>query len=195
LSIAQHILDLYEVIGHIPLPQTKVLAHIAGPSGSGKTEISYALSKNITNIDFKDLDEFDEEAVKSFGWENIPKNDYTDTMLKRLGTKKQALLNAYLKQTRKPVIFVGHHVESDHILKFPAGVRVLLSVSPRTAALRRHKTQGYTKERLHQDIGIGKEDVTYLKTQGYIAMPPQKVYTLIMRWSKELKNDRTRREP
>ena len=183
---SQHIMEFYEAAYDIPLPRTKVLAHIAGPSGSGKTELANQLSGVIRNIVFRDLDEFDDVTIDTLGWTNIDKNDYTDHMLRQLVNYRQELISQFIQKSFQPIVFVGHHVEAGYVTLFHAPVRIVLNVSPRTAAVRRYKRYDYTKERLQRDIEIGQEDVRYLRSHGYILMSPRQVYNIMVKWSRQL---------
>ena len=185
-SRSYHIVKLSEAAYNLPLPKTKVLAHIAGPSGSGKTELANRLSAVAHNIHFVDLDEFDDEAVSSLGWTHVPKNDYTDEMLHKLFVLRQKRITNFIKQSYLPIVFFGHHIEAGYVTKIPTSVRILLNVSPRSATIRRAKRFDYSKERVQQDIEVGKEDVRFLRAHGYILMSPRQVYSIIMRWSQEL---------
>ena len=101
--------------------------------------------------------------------------------------KKQALVDQFIRDSKNPIIFVGHHIEADQALRLNAPVRLLLKVSPRTAAVRRYKKYNYSTKRLKKDISIGKDDVNALKSHGYVSIPPKQVYNLIVNWSKQMK--------
>jgi len=177
----------------LPLPKTKVLAHVAGPSGSGKTEIMNSLKPHLNNIVMKDIDEFDEEAVEKLDWKNIPKNSYTDEMLKKLFKCRQMLIDNYISANEKHIIFVGHHIESGLIHNLQNSINLLINVNPRTSALRRYKRYSYSKKRLNQDINIGRNDVEELKNLNYIPMSSSKIYKIILNWDKDLNNKKNDR--
>ncbi len=115
--------------------ESQVLAHISGSSGSGKTFLANKLQKVYPNIIFKDLDEFDDEATEILGF-TIKKNNYTDQMLETLAKKRQELMDDFIKQSNKPIIFVGHHTEGDYVLDIPTKNRFLLNVDAKTSAYR-----------------------------------------------------------
>lgn len=188
MTRSQSVLQLSESFYNIPLPKSKVLAHIAGPSGSGKTEIAHKLTQDAPNIHFVDLDDFDYEAVSSLGWLDIPKNDYTDKMLRDLHRLIQQKVNTFIASSALPIVFVGHHEEAGYITKLSAPIKIVLNVSPKKATIRRATRFGYSKERIKQDINIGKEDLRFLRQHGYILMSPRQVYSMVMDWSKQLEN-------
>jgi hypothetical protein len=153
-----------------------VLAHIAGPSGAGKTELMNAVGEKVKNFKLIDLDEFDERAEAALGWSDVPKSRYTDKMLSELHAEKQKLLDEYIRQSDKPIVFFGHHIEAENELAFPAERRILLDVSPQTAAINANRRPGKTLKDLKKDVQIGREDVEYLTGRGYEVASPRKVY-------------------
>jgi hypothetical protein len=153
-----------------------VLAHIAGPSGAGKTELMNAVGEKVKNFNLIDLDEFDERAETALGWSNVPKSRYTDEMLSKLHVEKQRLLDEYIRQSDKPIVFFGHHIEAENELAFPAERRILLDVSPQTSAINANRRDGKTLKDLKKDVQVGREDVEYLTGRGYEVASPRKVY-------------------
>lgn len=163
----------------------KVVAHIAGPSGSGKTKVMEAIKQKAKNIDLKDLDEFDDLSVEALGWTGKSKNDYSDEMLDQLQAKKQELLDEYINNSDKPIALFGHHLEGDKELSIPANKRILIDVSPETAAINASRRPGKTQDNLAEDIRIGKEDVEYLQSRGYEAEGPRKIYNELLKVDQE----------
>jgi 2'-5' RNA ligase len=163
-----------------------VLAHIAGPSGAGKTELMNALRERVKNINLVDLDEFDEKAEEALGWSEVSKQDYTDEMLAQLHEEKQRLVDEYIRESDKPIVFFGHHIEADNELSFPSEQRILLDVSPQTAAINAARRPGKKATDLKKDIRIGQEDVEYLTGRGYEVESPRKVYSKIRALSGKL---------
>lgn len=164
----------------------KVIAHISGPSGSGKTELVNILQSRVKNIHLVDLDQFDDEAIESLGWTNIPKNDYSEKMLDTLHKKRQGLIDRFIRQSSKPIIFFGHTTEAGRETHLPAHTRILLSTSPKKAAVRRGKAQKLSPQELLNLIKVGKEDVSFFRGKGYVPMTSREIYNQILVWSKEL---------
>jgi len=171
------------------LSEAKVLAHIAGPSGSGKTTLVNRFTKKFPNINFIDLDVFDDQAERILGYDKIRKKQYTDKMLLTLYKKRQQLMDRYIQTSKKPIIFAGHHLEAKYVLKFPTKNRFLLNVDAKTSAHRgwlRSQTEDPKYRRLKsdipKDIRAAKEDIAWLKSQGYKTTSPKQ----IEQWIKDL---------
>ena len=159
------------------IASNKVLAHVAGPSGSGKTTLVDKFSKLFPEINFVDLDEFDEEAEKILNYESIRKFNYTDEMLLKLYNKRQELMDKYIEESDKPVIFAGHHKEGDHVLNIPTQNKFLLDVDAETSAKRawkRSQSEDPKYKRdikdLPLDIQEAQEDIDFLLGSGYSPM-------------------------
>ena len=164
----------------------KVLAHVGGPSGSGKTELVNVLTPKVKNIRLIDLDMFDDEAEIELGMSNINKNSYTDAQLAAHHRMKQRLINNFITLGSKPIIFFGHIEEAGRVIKIPTSVRILLSTSPRSSAVRRGKHKDLSPTEIKELIEIGDEDVKYLKGLGYIPMSSREIYSMVLSWSKSL---------
>jgi len=152
----------------------KVLAHIAGPSGSGKTTIVNVINKKYKNIVAKDLDDFDDEAERQLGWDNIRKKQYTGKMLKTLYHKRQELMDNFIDQSKKPIVFAGHHLEAKRVLKIPTTNKYRLDVSAKESAYRGYKRSltedpkyRRYKEDLPSDIRAANEDIDFLTKNKY----------------------------
>jgi adenylate kinase family enzyme len=159
-----------------------VLAHIAGPSGSGKTTLINRLSKSLPHLNFKDLDEFDDQAEESLGFDDVMKKDFSDQMILDLFQRRQELLDQYIQDSDKPIVLAGHHWEGKHILDIPTENRFLLDVDAETSAIRALKRSQSedvkyrrTKEELPGDIKEAQEDIDLLKKHGYEPMSPKKI--------------------
>jgi cytidylate kinase len=115
----------------------ELVAHIAGPSGSGKTTLLNKIKDRFPNYATADIDEFDENAERSLGYNRISKDDYSDEMLSNLHNEKQRLLNEFLdKNSGQKVILAGHHTEAGHVLDVPSQYKFMLSTSPSVSAMR-----------------------------------------------------------
>ena len=164
----------------------KVLAHVAGPSGSGKTELVNTLTPIVRNISLRDLDEFDDFAAERMGMLDISKNEYSDRELYLHHTLKQNLIDQFIRSSNKPVIFFGHIEESGREIKLNTSTRILLTTSPRHAAIRRARNRNLSRKALQELIRIGYSDVKYYKSRGYVPMSSRQVYALILTWSKDM---------
>jgi len=160
----------------------KVLAHIAGPSGSGKTTIATVLAKKYPNIKFTDLDDFDDEAERLLGWDGIKKRKYTNKMLYTLYKKRQQLLDNHIRSSKKPIVYVGHHLEAEHVLKIPTDNRFLLNVDAKTSAYRGWKRSQSEdpkyrrlKKEIPDDVRAAQEDIDWLKKNKYVVMSPKQI--------------------
>jgi adenylylsulfate kinase-like enzyme len=160
----------------------KVIAHIAGPSGSGKTTLVNKLNKRRNNLIAVDLDQFDEEAEKQLGWERIRKKNYTSRMLKTLAGRRQTLMDNYIKSSKKPIVFAGHHYEDKHVLRIPTKNRFLLDVNAKTSARRAYRRSQKEAPRyrrllseLPQDIKEAQEDINKLRKLHYKPMSPRDI--------------------
>lgn len=165
----------------------KILAHIAGASGSGKTTLANKLSTIYPNIIFKDLDDFDDEAVALLNWTNIRKNDYTDKMLFDLAKLRQQLMDNFIKSTSKSIIFVGHHTEGDNVLYIPTKNKFLLNVDAKTSAFRAYQRSQNedpkyrrTLEDLPSDEKEAQEVINWLLKSGYKSL----THDQILQWMK-----------
>lgn len=154
-----------------------VLAHVSGPSGSGKTTLANLMAKDYPNIVFKDLDDFDDQAVSTLGWTDVRKNDYTDEMLKELAELRQKLMDEFVRNSVKSIIFVGHHTEGDHVLDINTSNRFLLDVDAKTAAMRawkRSQKEDPKHRRSLTDLPADEKEaqgvIDFLKTNGYRTM-------------------------
>lgn len=152
----------------------QVLAHISGASGSGKTYLANELSKVYPSVIFKDLDEFDDEAVDILKYNNIRKSQYTDDMLLKLANLRQKLMDEFVAHHNKPIIFVGHHTEGEHVLNISTKNKFLLNVDAKTSAwqayLRSQKEDikhRRTLEELPEDEKEAQEVINYLLKNGY----------------------------
>ncbi len=162
--------------------KSKVLAHIGGASGSGKTTLANKLQTLHPDISFKDLDEFDDEAVDKLGWNKIRKNDYDDEMLGKLASLRQELMDKYIKDKDNKIVLLGHHTEGDHVLNIPTKNRFLLDVDARTSAMRAYNRSQKEKsehrrtiEELPGDIKEAEKDIEFLKNSGYKPMSHESV--------------------
>ena len=151
-----------------------VLAHVSGPSGSGKTTLANNLSITHPKITFKDLDDFDDEATAILNFDGIKKQDYTDEMLKILANKRQDLMNDFIEKSNKPIVFVGHHTEGDHVLNIPTKNRFMLNVDAHTSAMRAYlrsqkEDQKFrrTLDELPEDQKEAQEVIDWLIKNGY----------------------------
>ena len=154
--------------------ESEVLAHIAGASGSGKTTLGHKIASNYSGIVVKDLDEFDEEAEEILGYSDVRKKDYTDEMLSKLAKKRQQLMDDFIKTSNKPIVFVGHHTEGDHVLYVPTKNKFLLNVDAKTSAWRAYQRSQKedpkyrrTLEELPQDEKEAEETINWLLDNGY----------------------------
>lgn len=132
--------------------ESQVLAHVGGASGSGKTTLAKTLSTEFPEIIFKDLDDFDDEAEKLLGFK-AKKKDYTDKMLQKLADKRQDLMDEFIENSKKPIVFVGHHTEGDYALKIPTKNKFLLNVDAKTSAYRaylRSQKEGKHRRKLSE---------------------------------------------
>lgn len=152
----------------------EVLAHIAGASGSGKTTLGRELASSHSSIIVKDLDEFDDEAENMLGYLDVGKKDYTDEMLSQLAKLRQHLMDDFIKRNNKPIVFVGHHTEGDHVLHVPTKNRFLLDVNAKTSAWRGYQRSQKedskyrrTLEELPQDEKEAQETIDWLLRNGY----------------------------
>jgi hypothetical protein len=165
----------------------KVLAHVGGASGSGKTTLVNEMSEQYPDVLFRDLDEFDDQAVVNLGWEDIRKRDYTDEMLQQLADERQRLMDEFVDEADKPVVFAGHHteghrVEGSRVLDIPTENRFLLDVDAETSAQRafdRSQTapvgKRRTMEEMPEDIAEAQEMIDQLTGLGYEAHSPDVV--------------------
>lgn len=154
--------------------ESQVIAHIAGASGSGKTTLANQLAAVHSNVIFKDLDEFDEQAEQILGWNNIRKKDYTDVMLLKLARMRQSLMDDFIKKSNKPIVFVGHHTEGEHVLDIPVKNKFLLNVDAKTSSWRGYQRSQKeepkyrrTMEELPQDEREAQETIDSLLKHGY----------------------------
>jgi ABC-type oligopeptide transport system ATPase subunit len=171
--------------------ENDVLAHIAGASGSGKTTLGNKLASSYSGIIVKDLDEFDDEAERMLGWSNIRKKDYTDEMLLKLAKTRQQLMDDFIKRSNKPMIFVGHHTEGDHVLHIPTKNRFLLNVDAKTSAWRGYQRSQKedpkyrrTLEELPQDEKEAQETIDWLLRNGYKSLS----HDQILQWMTDKDN-------
>jgi hypothetical protein len=162
-----------------------VLAHIAGASGSGKTTLAELITKERPDLEVKDLDEFDDEAVSQLGWTKIKKNDYTDEMLKKLADLRQKLMDEHMKSVKKPIVYVGHHWEGDHKLSIPARNKYRIDVDAETSAKRAYLRSQKEKpehrrklEELPEDIEEAKQVIASLDKEGYKPLSQDKILSL-----------------
>lgn len=169
--------------------ESVVLSHISGASGSGKTTLANQLSTKYPNIIFKDLDEFDDDATRLLGY-NIKKSEYTDEMLKTLFDKRQELINEFIKQSKKPIIFVGHHTEGDYVLNIPTSNRFILDTDAKTSAwrayLRSQKEDPKFRRKIEElldDEQEAQEIINFLKKNGYKSMSQQDVFNWVNQFS------------
>ena len=174
--------------------KSKVLAHISGASGSGKTTLINNLSKKYKNINFKDLDDFDDLAVKQLGWDNVKKNDYTDKMLRTLANRRQKLIDDFIRKSNKPIVFAGIHVEGDNVQRIPTENRFLLNVNAKTSAWRAYKRSQTEdpkyrrkKSELPLDIKDAQEIIDWLLKNGYKPMSVSQIEKEIANFSMCLK--------
>ena len=166
----------------------EVLAHVAGPSGSGKTTLGRKIASSCQCIFVKDLDEFDDEAEKMLGYSDIRKKDYTDEMLSKLANLRQELMDDFINKTDKPMVFVGHHTEGDHVLHVPTKNRFLLDVDAKTAAWRAYQRSQQedpkyrrTLEELLQDEKEAKETIDWLLRHEYKPLSHDKILQWMMK--------------
>lgn len=162
-----------------------VLFHVAGPSGAGKSTLAEKLSKLHSNVVFKDLDDFDDEAEVMLGWSNIRKNNYTDKMILKLGKLRQKLMDDFINKNDKPIVFVGNHMEGDHVLYIPTKNRFLLNVDAKTSAWRAYERSQKedpkyrrTLEELPGDEQEAQETIDDLLKKGYKPLS----YDQIVQW-------------
>lgn len=167
--------------------ESKVLAHISGASGSGKTSIANELNLLYPHISFIDLDDFDEQAEKILNYK-VSKKHYTDKMLFKLAQKRQELMDKFIKESKNPIIFVGHHTEGDQVLYIPTETRILLNTDAKTSAWRAYlRSQNEkpehrrTLEELPKDEKEAQEVIDWLLKNGYKSMSKQE----ILRWMRE----------
>lgn len=151
-----------------------VLCHIDGPSGSGKTTLGLRLKEAHPGLRVLDLDENDDAAVLSLGWDGVRKSTYSDNMLDMLARKRQQLLDRFFAATPGPIVLVGIAREGRHVLRLQAAMRFLLDVDAETAAQRAYlRSQGEalefrrTQDELAYDIGVAREDIAWLRRNGY----------------------------
>jgi shikimate kinase len=169
--------------------ENEVLAHIAGASGSGKTTLGNEISDFDSSIIVKDLDEFDDESESILGYSNIMKKDYTDEMLFNLSKTKQQLMDDFIEKSTKPIIFIGHHTEGDHILHIPTKNKFLLNIDAKTSALRNYQRSQkqdpkYRKsiEEIPQDEKEANEIINWLLKNGYKPLSREQ----ILQWIKKI---------
>jgi ABC-type oligopeptide transport system ATPase subunit len=168
--------------------ENEVLAHIAGASGSGKTTLGNEITSSYSGIVVKDLDEFDDEAEKMLGYSDVRKKDYTDEMLSKLAKTRQQLMDDFIKRSNKPIVFVGHHTEGDHVLHVPTNNRFLLDVNAKTSAWRGYQRSQkedpkYRRslEELPQDEKEAEETINWLLKNGYKPLSRNQ----ILQWMEE----------
>jgi ABC-type oligopeptide transport system ATPase subunit len=154
--------------------ENRVLAHVAGPSGSGKTTLAKQLAAVHYDVLFKDLDDFDDEGEKLLGFDDIQKKNYTDEMLQQLAAKRQALMNDFVKKADKPIVFVGHHTEGDHVLDIPTNNRFLLNTDAKTSAKRGYQRSQNedpkhrrTIDEIPEDEKEAQKIIDWLLSNGY----------------------------
>ncbi len=160
----------------------KVLGHIGGPSGSGKTTLLNELSIKYPQINFKDLDEFDDEACYDLGYFEINKDDFNDQMLKELADKRQELMDNYIKESKKPIVFGGYHTEDKYVLDIPTNNRWLLNTDAKTSAKRAYQRSLKEEPRfrrleseLPQDTQEAEEYINFLKSNNYQPLSAEEI--------------------
>lgn len=160
------------------MSHNQVVAHIAGPSGVGKSELARRLQSEMPEWIFLDLDDIDDQAIETA---RLPfnKDDYTDAMLDRLHDTKQTLLNQRIRRERKPLVLVGHHIESGHILAIPAVYKILMTGSPTRGVVRRYVQGKYSAKDVLNLVAQGRDDITVLSGLGYRKMSPQQIYSML----------------
>lgn len=161
--------------------ESQVIAHVSGASGSGKTTLANNLSKKYTNFIFKDLDEFDDEAEKILNFK-VKKQEYTDEMLESLFKQRQLLMDKFIKNSDKPIVFVGHHTEGKHVLDIPTKNRFLLDVDAKTSARRAYlrsqkEDPKYrrTLSDLPDDEKEAQETIDWLNKNGYRPLSQEEI--------------------
>ncbi len=108
--------------------------------------------------------------------------NFKDEMLKILANKRQELMNDYIKQSNKPIIFGGHHDEGGHILDIPTINRWLLNTDPKTSAKRAYerslkeelKSRRLESE-LPQDTQEAQEYIDFLKSNNYQPLSAEEI--------------------
>lgn len=118
----------------------KILCHIAGPSGCGKSTLMENLRSKFPQFEFKDLDDFDDEAL-AFGQrgkdkKEIPKEFWPDETFNKFFDKKQALLDKFIADAKRPLVLVGIHTELPRKFEFYTPNKFLMNVTAETSALR-----------------------------------------------------------
>ena len=166
-----------------PQKDTGVVAHIAGPSGSGKTTLLGKLKKKNPALVTKDLDDFDAEARRQLGPEYVAKKrTYTDEMLSRLYTRRQELLDSFLRKKKdSPVVLAGHHIEGPHTLKFQTRHKLLLSTGARESALRRSKRGSKPGiDNISKYRQEAKGTIAELRAAGYKKSTPKEIEVKVL---------------
>lgn len=161
----------------------KILCHIAGPSGSGKTTLMEHLQEKYTNFEYKDLDDFDDAAMKYVpkGVKELPRDVWSNECFNNMFDKKQDLLDSFVSKSKKPVVLVGIHNEWFRELRIPTPNRFLINIDAETAAIRaiNRAKKGHGTHSNH-DINVknsydmwnrrnqAQQDILWLCKNGYI---------------------------
>jgi len=175
-----------------------VIAHVAGASGSGKTTLVNRINRQTRKVLAVDLDYFDDKAVMQLGWSSVPKNQFTDEMLKALAERRQSLMDDFLLRQAKPVLLAGFHTEGIHVLDLHTDIKFILDTDAETSAkramvrswsetkplggIRTHRT----KEELPQDIADAQRDIDFLLKSGYLLRSEQQVWEWVRDRSSKL---------
>ena len=155
--------------------ESKVICVISGPSGSGKTTLLNKLSEEFETIEFKDLDELDNEASDILQLPDKTSKKWKDSLEKKLFESRQILMDDVIENSNKDLVFGGIPFEDEYELKFPEGTKkFLLSVDAETSAQRAYQRSQHedikTRRKLSElpdDIQDAKDDIERLKKSGY----------------------------
>jgi shikimate kinase len=169
----------------------KVICVISGPSGSGKTTLLNKLSKEFETIEFKDLDELDNEASDILQLPDKTSKKWKDSLEERLFDSRQILMDDVIENSNKDLVFGGIPFEDEYELDFPEGTKkFLLSVDAETAAKRafqrsQHEDKKYRRKLsdLPLDIQDAEKDISRLKKSWYEEASEEEIRDYISRFA------------
>ena len=140
----------------------RLLCVISGPSGSGKTTLLKALSEEFPAIEFRDLDEFDNEVVDILDLPSKQSKSWSAADGKLLFEKRQQLMDDVIENSDKSLVFGGIPFEDDKELRFPSETKkFLLGVDAKTSAMRAYKrsqTEGPNSRRKLSELPLDEQD-------------------------------------
>jgi shikimate kinase len=155
--------------------KAKVICVISGASGSGKTTLLDKLAKEFESIEFKDLDEFDNEVTDILSLPDKSSKKWNDSTEEDLFRGRQVLMDSVIENSNKNLVLGGIPFEDEYELRFPSGTKkFLLDIDANTSAQRAYERSQHENiksrrklSELPSDIEDARKDIERLIKSGY----------------------------